>query len=123
MKYLLGVLISLGVGIILGFFGVLNSVFSDAGLSERIITILVTLIIYAVLSALLAIFLQGYSWQWGVLLSAPGILMLILYMLSEFNIFYPVYMILLLAVSCLGAFGGGKIKNWQKNRLNRERDQ
>lgn len=116
MKYFLGVLISLGVGVILGFFGVLNSVFSDAGFSERILTILVILLIYAALSVLLGVFLQGYAWQWGVLLCAPGILMLILYMKSEFNLLYPLYMVLLLAVSCLGAYGGGKIKGRRKQK-------
>ncbi len=111
MKYLIGTVVSLAAGIILGFFGVFNSVFSDGGFAERMMTIAVILIIYVILGASLGFFLPKYSWLWGLLLCIPGILMLILYLRSEFNPAYPVYMILLLALSCLGSYGGGKIKS------------
>lgn len=118
MKYVFGTILSLAVGIALGFFGVFNSVFSDGGLTERIGTIAVIVAIYAILSGLLGFFLPKYSWLWGLMLCIPGVLMLILYMRSEFNPLYIVYMALLVAVSCLGSYGSSKISGRSTRKTN-----
>lgn len=109
MKYVISMILVVVVGTIIGFFGVINSVFSDGGIAERIGTVVVIVGIYAILSGLLGFFMPKYSWLMGLLLCMPGVLMLILYMRSEFNVFYLVYIAVLLATSCLVSYGCGKI--------------
>jgi len=116
MKYNIIKLLAILIGIIIGFFGVINSVFSDGALAERLITISIILAIYAILSALLGFLLPAYSWAWGLLLCIPGVLFLFLYMFTEFNPYYLIYIITLISVSCLGAYGGNKIKAIKKGR-------
>jgi len=109
MKYVVCMVLAVVVGTVIGFFGVINSVFSDGGIVERIVTIAVIVAVYAILSGLLGFFMPKYSWLWGLLLCIPGVSMLILYMSSEFNVFYIVYMAVLLAVSGFASYGSGKI--------------
>ncbi len=109
--------ILLVIGAILGFFGVLVSVFADGSLSERMVTICIILLIYGVLSAVWAFFQPKYSWFWGLILALPGVLILGVFMLREFNPYYLIYMILIISLSCLGAYGGSRIKSRQKANL------
>ena len=124
MKSLIGILLAIVIGLILGFFGVLNSVFSDGVLSERIIFIAIILVIYCVLSALWGYFLPKYSWQWGLFFSFPGAFFLAVFFLlgslnaSAFDYYSSlviVYLILLTSLSCLAAYGGSLIRIRMKN--------
>lgn len=115
MKYIIGRVLAVILGIILGFFGVFNSVFADGMLSERLIVVGVILLIYAFLGFLLGFFLPKGSWTWGLFGGVPGALFLLLYMLREFSFYYLIYIILLLTVSCLAAYGGSLVKTHRDN--------
>lgn len=106
MKLKLLMVTAVLVGALLGFFGVLVSVFADGGVLERLITIGIILLIYAALGGLWGFFLPGIWWHGALALSLPGVLLLALYMLGEFNPYYLVYMVLILALAGLGAYGG-----------------
>ncbi len=119
MKYVICMILAVVIGTIIGFFGVINSVFSDGGIAERIGTIVVIVGIYGILSGIFGFFMPRYSWLLGLLLCIPGILMLILYMTSEFHVLYLVYMAVLLAVSGFASYGSGKIGE-RRNRKNHD---
>jgi len=110
MKKGLGILLAIVMGGLLGFFGVFVSVFSDGGLSERLITISIILLIYSILSAVWGFLIPGFSWLWGLFLGTPGAVLLILYFKTESNPYYLVYIILIFGLSCLSAKGGSYIK-------------
>ncbi|MEQ8236007.1 MAG: hypothetical protein ABRQ23_04465 [Syntrophomonadaceae bacterium] len=97
-------------GILLGFFGVFNSVFSDGGTFERLTTIAIVLIIYAGLGALWGFFSPQSPWRWLLALALPGVIFLFLYMLGEFNPLYILYMISILCFSSLGVYGGNALR-------------
>ena len=111
MKNIIGIVLAILVGGFLGFFGVFVSVFADGGLTERLVTIGIILLIYLVLGAVWGFLLPNFSWKWGLLIGAPGVLLLGFYLLSEFNLFYLLYMILIIGLASLGAWGGSAIKN------------
>ena len=111
MKKAIGIILSILVGGFLGFFGVFASVFADGGLTERLIAIGVILLIYGVLGLVWGFLLPNFSWKWGLLIGAPGVLFLGVYLLSEFNLFYLLYMALILCLTSLGGWGGSVIKN------------
>lgn len=115
MKNIIGILLAIFTGITLGFFGVFASVFADGGISERLIVIGIVLLIYAVLGALWGAALPIYSWQWGLFLGLPGVFLLAIFMLREFNPYYFIYIILIITVSCLSAYGGNVIKSRKKS--------
>ena len=114
MKNIIIVILVILLGGLIGFFGVLVSVFADSSLTEQLITIGVILLIYGVLGGLYSLLLPKYSWQWGLLLSFPGILLLGLYMLSEFNPYYFIYMILILSFSCFSAYSVNSFRKRKK---------
>lgn len=111
MKYKMGLIAAVLIGIIIGFFGVFVSVFSDGGQQERLITVGIILLIYFFIGSVLGYILPDYSWKWGIFLGMPGVLLLIAYSLREFNIYYLIYMLLIIDISCLGAWIGKKIKH------------
>jgi len=110
MRHTVRLIIALGVGSLLGLFGVFNSVFTDGAIGERLITIAVILLLYAVLSAGWAYFAPSYSWQWGAVLSAPGALLLAVYTLTEGNPYYLVYLVALVLISITAAGLGGSAR-------------
>jgi hypothetical protein len=110
MKYKTGMIAAVLIGIIIGFFGVLVSVFSDGGQQERLITVGIILLIYFFIGSVLGYLLPDYSWKWGIFLGMPGVLLLIAYSIREFNIFYLIYMLLIIDLGCLGAWLGKRIK-------------
>ena len=63
MKHIIGIILAILVGGLIGFFGVLVSVFADSSYAEQLITIGIILVIYAVLSGLCSLLLQKYSWR------------------------------------------------------------
>ncbi|MEN6350976.1 MAG: hypothetical protein ABFD08_16470 [Syntrophomonas sp.] len=113
MKQISGWL-ALVIGVLLGFFGVFVSVFSDGSVSERLITIVIILVIYAVLSAVWGFWKPKYSWLWGLILGMPGVLFLGFYMIKEFNAYYLIYVILIIILSCVSAYGGSALRNRKK---------
>lgn len=115
MKNVIGKILTVLVGFLLGFFGVFNSVFSDGALAERLVTISIILIIYAILSALVGLFLPRYSWKWGFFICLPGVFILLLYMFREFNPYYLIYQIMLVVFSCLGAYIGHAIRSRKRS--------
>jgi LPS O-antigen subunit length determinant protein (WzzB/FepE family) len=114
MRNGIGIILELIVGCLLGFFGVLVSVFSDGAFAERLITVLVVLVLYGCLSALSGFLLPKYSWKSGLILAAPSAIMLFFYMLNNsypfFNPFYVIYILVILGLSLLGAALGSTIK-------------
>ena len=105
-KKLISIIVTLVIGIVLGFFGVMVSVFSDGGTYERIITILIILIIYGVLSLIIGFIRPVKPWGHMLALSLPGVVMLIFYTIKEFNILYIVYIVLIIWFSAFGAEEG-----------------
>ena len=72
MKHRVAFIIGLVVGGLLGFFGVLLSVFGDASAGERFSLIAILLAIYLVLGAVWGYLVPQFSWRWGLVLSSPG---------------------------------------------------
>lgn len=110
MGKILAMVTAVVAGILLGFFGVFNSVFSDGGTFERLITIAIVLIIYAGLGGLWGFFSPQSPWRWVLALALPGIVFLAVYILREYNPFYVVYMVLILCFSSLGVYGGHALR-------------
>lgn len=111
---LIGSLITIAVGALLGFFGVFVSVFSDGLVFERLVTILIVLIIYGVLSIILGFLRPSYTILYMLSLSLPGILLLAVYTSKEFNFLYIVYMILIALFSYFGTKSGKSLKRKKK---------
>lgn len=108
MKDIVAIILAIALGILIGFFGVVNSVFSDGPMDERLVFIAIILVVYALLGAIWGFLLPQRGWRWGLFLAMPGAVGLFLFMLSELSLFAPfiLYMIALLGVACLGAWGG-----------------
>lgn len=111
MNYKTGKFLAVILGFLLGFFGVLVSVFADGGQQERLITVGIILLIYFILGGALGYFMPNYSWKWGIFLGIPGVLLLIAFSLREVNVYYLIYMLLIIDSGCLGAWIGKKIRN------------
>lgn len=109
-KKSIGILTTIVIGIVMGFFGVMVSVFSDGSTYERLITILIILIIYGVLSLIAGFLKTVKTWIYMLSLSIPGVLMLLFYTIKEFNIMYIVYIALILLVTFFGTKSGKSIK-------------
>jgi VIT1/CCC1 family predicted Fe2+/Mn2+ transporter len=109
-KKLISIIITLVIGIALGFFGVMVSVFSDGSTYERIITILIILIIYGVLSLIIGFIRPVKPWGHMAALSLPGVTMLTFYTVKEFNILYAVYIVLILLIAFFGVISGRSFK-------------
>ena len=105
-----GIIVTIIIGIIMGFFGVMVSVFSDGSTYERIITIFIILIIYGVISLIAGFLKPVKTWISMLSLSLPGIIMLIFYTIKDFNILYIVYMALILLITYFGTKSGKSLK-------------
>lgn len=99
MKKILGVSLSLVLGLMFGFFGVMNSVFSDGAMDERLAVIAVILVIYGLLGLLLGFFFSEMHMTTALLLVIPGILFLTLFLFSELYLLILLYMVLLILFS------------------------
>ena len=117
MKNIIGIVLSIFVGIFLGFFRALNSVFSDGELNERLVLIGVILVIYGILGLVWGFLLPGFSWKWGLFLGSPGVLILLLFTIIEFNPYFLIYMALILILACGGAWGGNSLRKRVKNQI------
>jgi hypothetical protein len=110
MKNIIGIVLSIVFGIFFGFFGTLNSVFSDGELKERLVFIGVLLLIYGVLGLVWGFLIPKFTWKWGLFLGGPGALILLLFMIFEFNAYFLIYIALILAFACGGAWGGSALR-------------
>lgn len=110
MKNIIGIVLSILTGFFLGFFGALNSVFSDGVLNERLVFIGVLLVIYGILGIVWGFLIPKLTWKWGLFLGGPGVLILLLFMILEFNPYFLVYMALILIMACGGAWGGSALR-------------
>lgn len=99
MKKILGSVLSLGLGLLFGFFGVMNSVFSDGPMDERLVVIAIILAIYGLLGLLLGFFFSEIHITAAILLVVPGIVFLTLFLFSELYLLILLYMVLLVLIS------------------------
>ena len=106
----IGFIVAVIIGIVLGFFGVMVSVFSDGSTYERIITILIILIFYGVISIIAGFIKPVKTWIYALALGLPGVLMLIFYSIKEFNALYLVYIVLIFLVTYFGTRSGKAFK-------------
>lgn len=102
------------VGLIPSFFIIFNSVFSDSNGSsiERLFTFLLVIMVYVILGLLFGFMVKGKSWLPWVSLSAPAVIILVLYSFKEtnligLNIFYAC---LTVGSSWLGFFLGERLR-------------
>lgn len=114
MKNAISALLVIVVGSIIGFYGVLVSVFSDSTLSKRLVTILIILLIFIILSLLLGFFNPVFSWRWGLFLASPGAILLSLYFIREPELYIIVYIVVILGVSSLSSRFGSYLKERRK---------
>lgn len=112
MKRMIAMVMAFIWGSLVAFFGVFVSVFADGGWEERLVTILVILCIYLISGGIWGYGGPFWSWQWGLLLSAPAVLILILYGIKETDIL-PLglaYMAAILFFSWAGATLGRRFR-------------
>ena len=105
----IGIIVTIIIGIVMGIFGVIVSVFSDGSTYERIITILIILI-YGVISLITGFIKPIKTWIYMLSLSLPGVIMLTFYTVKEFNILYIVYMALIFLITFYGTKSGKSLK-------------
>ncbi len=117
MKNIIGIVLSILTGIFLGFYGALNSVFSDGELNERLVFIGILLVIYGILGAVWGFFIPKFTWKWGLFLGGPGVLILLLFTLLEFNPYFLIYMALIFLLACGGAWGGSALRKRVKKQV------
>lgn len=111
MKNILGILLAILVGCLIGFFGVFVSVFADGGLQERLITIGIILLVYCILGCAWGFALPEHAWEWGLLLGLPGVILLAVYLQSEYEPLYFLYMVLILCCTGFSAAAGRASRN------------
>ncbi|MFA9423976.1 MAG: hypothetical protein ACERLG_10390 [Sedimentibacter sp.] len=107
---MIGSLITFVIGLFVAFFGVMVSVFTDGLIYDRIVTILIVLIIYGIISIVLGFMKPKNSWLYMLSLCMPGIILLSIYMAKEFNILYLLYIMLIFLVSFFGVRSGKSFK-------------
>jgi hypothetical protein len=114
MVKFLGYTLALIIGFVLGVFIVFNAVFSDSNssASERAMTFLLVIAAYGVTGGLFGYLGTARSWQWGIWLSAPAVLILVWYSFSEQHliILNLAYIALTLASACAAAYYGKRLK-------------
>lgn len=110
MKRVFGLALAVLTGVLIGFFGAFNSVFSDGGVGERLITIIVVLLVYGALGFIWGFIDPFFGWKWGLLLGAPGALFIGLFLLNEWQLFMLLYIVLIIAVPLAGAWSGSRIR-------------
>jgi hypothetical protein len=80
----LAYLIALGLGCVAAVFVVFNSIFSDvSSLEDRVATLILTIVVYAVLGASFGAFLRVPGWRWGVWISLPAVVLITWYSTHE----------------------------------------
>ena len=108
MKKIIIATIAFIVGLLPGFFVVFNAIFSDSSgsLNERLITFLLVIVAYAILGFIFGYIEKNKSWLPWVSLSAPAVIILVLYSFKETNLIGLnfLYACLTIGSSWLGSF-------------------
>lgn len=104
------------IGVIIGFFGVFNSVFSDGSAYERAVTILVVLIAYAIAGVITGFVKPVKTMLYLPCLCITGLVLLLFYMYKEFNVLHLVYFVLILVISYLGLRSGRSFTKRKNNK-------
>jgi hypothetical protein len=110
----LSYLLALALGLLAGFFVVFNSVFSDGGaLGERLMTYGIVIVVYGLLGFLFSLASPAKAGLWTALLSAPAVLILILYTLKEHQawLLHLSYFLLAPSVTHVAASLGARARN------------
>ncbi len=99
MKRASGYFLVLILGILPGYFVVFNSVFTDPGgsVSERLLTFLLTAVTYGIPGAILGYIGPATSWRWGIWLTIPALIIVLLYSFREPGLFLLNFAYILLA--------------------------
>ena len=104
------------IGAVIGFFGVLNSVFSDGSAYERSVTILVVLIAYAITGVITGFIKTTKTMLYLPCMTITGLVLLLFYMYREFNVLHLVYFVLILIISYLSLRAGRSFTKRKNNK-------
>ena len=110
MKRIIGVTLVVLTGILIGFFGAFNAVFSDGVLRERLTVIAIVLLVYGVLGFKWGYIAPDFSWKVGLLLAVPGAVFVGLFLVNELQAFMMLYVVLILIVPMAGAWSGSRLR-------------
>jgi hypothetical protein len=105
-------ILAIAAGALLGFFGSLNSIFSDGGSSERTMAILLVAAAYGVVTLVCALLDRGSGWTLALWVWAPGVLFVAAYvLLGEWSAtgWALFVMAMTLGTSVVGAIAGGTL--------------
>lgn len=105
--------LALATGVMIGIFGVFVSVFADGTLGERLVTILIILMVYAVLGIVWGYWQPRYSGWWGIILGLPGVIILMLYMVNESQYLNIIYALLIVTAACFSSYA---ISKWRRKK-------
>jgi len=115
MKKIIGYILALVIGLLPGFFIVFNSVFTDSSgsLWERVLTFILVIFSYGILGLIFGFIGRETSWKWGLWLSAPAVVILVLYSFKEPGtiLLNLLYIVLTLASACLASSLGARTKH------------
>jgi hypothetical protein len=106
---LIRILIAALLGLVLALF-VAVSGFADGSARERALTIGLIAVAYGVVG--LAIGFRGSVW-YGLALAAPGLVVLLLYAVSDGSGWFLLYAALIAVVALAGAYGGSRFDRRQ----------
>ncbi len=118
MMRLLGYGGALLVGALAGFFLVFNILFTDvSSTNERLYSFGLIIVVYLVLGLIF-----GYltaTWNVGLVLSLPAVILALLYSVREPGnlLLHLAYILATLSAACIGAYGGARLAVRSKQRV------
>ena len=104
------------VGLFFGVFGVLVSVFADAALSERLTMIAMVLPAYFLSGLILCFLFRVRFLGPGILLAAAGTMVLVVFLIREFQWYMVPYFVLQPAFALAGCWTGSRLSFWYRYR-------
>ncbi len=113
MREIIFTLAAFLIGIPVAFFTVFVSIFSDAGgLEDYIPSVIIIVIAYGLLGFIFGYKFPKSSWMWGVWITLPAIIIVVLYSLKETTRLplHAFFALLPLAASSLAAYQGALMK-------------
>jgi hypothetical protein len=116
MKKLLGIILSLALGALVGFFVVFNSVFSDSGSSpgERLFTFVLVIAVYGIIGFALGMLVPGKPLLWSVVTCLPAAVILVWYAFREPGVI--LYSIAYLVLAFLSVYLAAHLSDNAKHR-------
>lgn len=110
MRTFIAFMLAIILGSIIGFYGVIVSVFADGPLNERIITIGIVLLFYIMVSFIFGYIFPELGWKLGIIFGFPGALFLAFCTVHETSSLYFLYILLIILVACLFTGAGSNMK-------------